>query len=219
MVIRVIKALDLENMTDTAIIDSHKAEKNQLWIRILSSLFYTPGEAFDLYLNHEKIQPFSLYKTHIYFCLIAVIFRLFSIGLMSLVDPTIQPKTYLKGGLVSFLTYFACFLLFIQVDRLRASYCRDQQKVVKSILVISFLPVSASAVFQLIPGYIAYIFFSFAWLHSLYLAYISLRLYANFSKKDYLAFLLYIGIFFLVILLFLAIGVQLINYYAFFQSH
>ncbi|MEM7179420.1 MAG: hypothetical protein AAF518_00790 [Spirochaetota bacterium] len=115
-------------------------------------------------------------------------------------------KTLSDGVLTSFLIYFICFLAVVQLDQLRMTFRKNSiPNPYKNLLLLSFTPLSASSIFQLVPAPYSILFFGFAFIYSLYLSSLSLRLYAKFQKKDYLAFLLYSGIFILFLALLITI--------------
>ncbi|MDX1960007.1 MAG: hypothetical protein SFU98_15680 [Leptospiraceae bacterium] len=171
------------------------------YLRIVREILTSPIDCFDYYLNGTGITRFHLFFLHILLWVYAFLMKS-SQNLILLKSQEgflglDKPEKWNEGVLASVLVYPVFLVLVYLLDLVRRYY---QETILSSVTYrsdlpyLSFLPMSATSIFQIFPKPINYIFLTIGILYSFKVYYLSLRNLANYEKKDFLQMLLYFGI-------------------------
>ncbi|MCB1189435.1 MAG: hypothetical protein H7A23_02005 [Leptospiraceae bacterium] len=177
---------------------------------ILVQIFDSPEELFISYfLKGKEVSFKQLTFLHIMLWIFAPLFRLFhnltSIYVIPLVWRDYDPVKLTSGLLVSALIYPVFYVLILQIDVIRLYYRGSLQNYggnPRHLILLSFLPFSASFLFWILPFPLNTIFILFAFAYSIWLSYLSMRIASNYKPKQFMEFLLATCFYFLTIALF-----------------
>lgn len=172
-------------------------------IKLLANVFSSPKDAFEDYNKSQSISRGSLFRIHISLFLFAPIFKLLHNLFFTFVGSVYfgweAPPKLTEGlttataiyPLLLFLVYHFDILLL----RLKAGEASVNSIEERDLLLISFLPFSASSLFWIFPKPINFFLIVASFAYSLYLGKIALRTLFGFTGKQFLVFLSYILIF------------------------
>lgn len=172
-------------------------------IRLLSNVFASPKDAFEDYIKSQSFSRGNLFRIHFSLFLLAPIFKLLHNLFFTFVGSVHfgweAPPKLTEGlttataiyPLVLFLVYHFDILLL----RLRAGEASMNAVEERDLLLISFLPFSASSMFWIFPKPINFFLIVASLAYSFYLSKIALRTLFGFTGKQFLVFISYALIF------------------------
>ena len=169
-------------------------------IKLLSDIFTSPQDAFENYQRDSNFTRFDLIRIHISLFLWAPIFKLLHNLFFTFVAVkywNIEVPAKLTEGLTtsSFLYPAVLFLVYhfdILLLKLRAGDASMDAVEERDLLLISFLPFSASCLFWIFPKPINFFLILGSLGYSLYLSQLALRTLFGFTAKQFLVFLSYV---------------------------
>ena len=181
------------------ILNSHRPDSIDSRIQILSELFSAPHNAFEFYLNDEHAKKSDILRIHFSLWLIAPISKIVSNLTMSFIgsfttEGSFSQKIF-SGTVTSFIVYPVVLFIIVNLDALRVYYKkinRVENEVLPppDLLLLSFIPFSASSIFWILPVPLNFFFISIAFFYSIQLSFYSLQNVSNYGKKEFLNFIL-----------------------------
>jgi hypothetical protein len=165
--------------------------------KILRDIFISPVDAFDSFLNGGILSRVNLFFFHFIMWLYAPIMKLSLNGFLYLLheEASETPKPNLIDGLfLSFLVYPFLFSIGIILDIFRKYYKKFEffkDEPTQGIWILSFVPVSSSFVFWILPKPFNAIGVIISFFFSLKLYYSALLNLDNFKKVDFIRLIFY----------------------------
>lgn len=166
-------------------------------IQILSDIFSAPHNAFEFYLNDENAKKSDILKIHFSLWLLAPISKFLLNLFMSIIgigsaESSLTQKLF-SGLLSSFIIYPLVIFIISNLDSLRVYYKKinrveNETLPPPDLLLVSFIPFSASSIFWILPVPLNLFFLSIAFFYSIQLTFYSLQNVSNYEKKDFLNF-------------------------------
>lgn len=179
------------------ILNSHGSDSTDNRIQILSDIFSAPHNAFEFYLNDENAKRSDILKIHFSLWLLAPVSKFLLNLLMSILgnvsaEGSLSQKLF-SGLLSSFIIYPAVIFVIANLDSLRVYYKKinrveNETLFPPDLLLLSFIPFSASSIFWIFPVPINLFFLSVALFYSIQLVFYSLHNVSNYEKKEFLNF-------------------------------
>lgn len=169
-------------------------------IKLLSDIFSSPQDAFENYLYDPNFTRASLFRIHISLFLFAPIFKLFHnlffTYIASIYFGWDSPSKITEGLTTSFIIYPIILFLIHHLDilllKLKAGNASMDGIEERDILLISFIPFSASCMFWLFPKPINFFLILGACGYSFYLGQMALRTLFGFTGKQFVVFISYV---------------------------
>ncbi|XDD50095.1 hypothetical protein AB3N59_17290 [Leptospira sp. WS92.C1] len=186
---------------------------------ILQKVFQSPEIAFEIYQKSDGFGYGEIVRTHFLLWIFAPAFKLISnfiFSILSFVRSDDGEWTVFSGVLFSFLIYPVILFLIIQFDVFRvflkkADRTKGETLPPANILLLSFLPFSASSVFWILPSPFQAIFVAISFFLSCALSVRNLKKILNWNDKDVLIFFLSGSAYLLTGILFLTVIYNLIR--------
>ncbi len=179
--------------------NSQSRESADNRVQILSDLFSAPHNAFEFYLNDEHAKRSDILKIHFSLWLFAPISKLlFNLVIGFVGGSSIEGNFFQKifsGLIYSFAIYPATIFVIANLDSLRVYYKKinrveNETLPPPDLLLISFVPFSASSVFWILPTPVNLLFIAIAFFYSIQLSIYSLQNVSNYKKNDFISFAL-----------------------------
>lgn len=171
--------------------------KKEILQKILRDIFISPVDAFDSYLNGGIVTRGILFIFHGMMWFYAPIMKLSLNGFLFLLHDEASETTkpnLLDGLILSFLIYPLLFTIGGVLDSFRNYYKKYEffkEVPTKGIWNLSFLPVSSSFIFWILPKPLNAIGILVAFLFTLKIYYSALLNLDNFKKTDFIRLILY----------------------------
>lgn len=202
------KAPLVESKTNSEIRDSDPEYTNgesHPWVVLLGDIFYRPHSAFDSFQNTEVMGGKDLFRLHILLSFLAPLSKF----LHNLIKATYQyfwNRTPITGsdltsGLLGLWVFYVGLVLFVRFADVFRMYYKvwdrrtHWEPFPPWVLMVAFLPLTSSGVFFLLPVPLNILLFCVAGIYSLQLAFQALQNLDNWTGKDFVAYLLQVGIF------------------------
>ncbi|MBE7413178.1 MAG: hypothetical protein L6Q54_14015 [Leptospiraceae bacterium] len=175
-------------------------------LRILSDIFSAPHNAYEMYLNDETIGKSDLLRIHLTIWVFAPISKFLLNLILSFTDSSPMDFSFFQklfSGLpTSFIIYPLVIFVVVNLDSLRVYYkkvnrAQDETLPPPDLLLLSFVPFSASSIFWIFPVPLNLFFISIAFFYSIQLSFYSLQNVSDYGKREFLNFLLLSFIFLL----------------------
>jgi hypothetical protein len=174
-------------------------------LEILEDIFYRPHFAFESFINKHSLGGKDLLKLHITISLFAPIAKILHNLTKNIVQSLLYKSSFgisdlVSGALSVWLFFLGCILFIRFADIFRLYYKRWDRNINWDpsppwVLMIGFLPFTASGIFFLLPVPLNLLMIAISFVYSLHLSYQALQNLSNFDNKDFLSFLLQVGIF------------------------
>lgn len=165
--------------------------------KVLLEIFISPVDAFDFYLNGNLISKWNIFYFQLGMWFYAPIMKLALNGVLfiSLDESSESPKqSILDGVLLSFFIYPIFFAIGLLLDSFRKYYKKNefiQGEPTSGIGLLSFIPVSSSFVFWILPKPLNALGVTLSVIFSLHLYYSALLNLDNYTKLDFKRLILY----------------------------
>ncbi|EMY76705.1 hypothetical protein LEP1GSC060_3137 [Leptospira weilii serovar Ranarum str. ICFT] len=185
----------------------------------LQKVFQSPENAFDLYQKTEGFGYSEILRTHFLLWIFAPAVKLISnfiFSVLSFVRYDEGEWNLFSGVVFSFVMYPAVLFLVAQFDVFRifmkkADRTKGETLPPANILLVSFIPFSASSVFWILPSPLQAVFITISFFLSCVLSVRNLKKNLNWNDKEILIFFLSGSAYFLTGILFLTIVYNLIR--------
>ncbi|EMJ91935.1 hypothetical protein [Leptospira alstonii] len=185
----------------------------------LRKVFQSPENAFDLYQKTEGFGYSEILKTHFLLWIFAPAAKLISnfvFSILSFVRYEEGDWNLFSGVVFSFAMYPAVLFLVAQFDVFRifmkkADRTKGETLPPANILLVSFIPFSASSMFWILPSPLQAVFIAISFFLSCALSVRNLKKILNWNDKEILIFFLSGSAYFLTGILFLTIVYNLIR--------
>jgi hypothetical protein len=172
---------------------------------MVEDVFFRPHFAFESFVNQELIGGRDIWKIHLILSLLAplslIVQNVFKsiLGFFLHKDPVLF-MDFFAGSLKSWAFFIVMIVMVRFADLFRVYYIYwDRSKSwdppTPWLLMISFLPFTASGIFFFFPIPINFLFVGIAFLYSLHLAYQAMQNISGYSNKDFLSYILQFMIF------------------------
>ncbi|EMS84905.1 hypothetical protein [Leptospira noguchii] len=186
---------------------------------LLQKVFKFPEDAFDLYQKTEGFGYFEILRTHFLLWVLAPTAKILSnffFSILSFIRYEEGEWSLFSGVLFSFVMYPAVLFLVIQFDVFRVfikKVDRTKGEILPpaNILLISFIPFSASSIFWILPSPLQAVLISTSFFLSCALSVRSLKKKLSWDNKEILIFFLSGSAYFLTGMLFLTVIYNLIR--------
>ncbi|MDV6236106.1 hypothetical protein CH379_010775 [Leptospira ellisii] len=186
---------------------------------LLQRVFQSPESAFELYQKTDGFGYGEILKTHFLLWLIAPTAKLVSnliLSVLSFVRFDDGEWTIFSGIIFSFAIYPAILFVVVQLDVFRvfqkkADRTKGEALPPANILLLSFLPFSASSLFWILPSPFQAVFVAISFFLSCALSVRSLKRILNWNDKEILIFFLSGSAYLLTGVLFLTVFYNLIR--------
>ncbi|WP_061223072.1 hypothetical protein [Leptospira weilii] len=186
---------------------------------LLQEVFQSPENAFDLYQKAEGFGYFEILRTHFLLWILAPATKIISnliFSIFSFVRYEEGEWNLFSGVVFSFVIYPAVLFLVVQLDVFRifmkkTDRSKGETLPPANILLVSFIPFSASSVFWILPSPLQAVFISISFIFSCALSVRSLKKILNWNNKDILIFFLSGSAYFLTGILFLTVVYNLVR--------
>jgi hypothetical protein len=165
--------------------------------KILLEIFISPVDAFDFFLNGNIISKWNIFYFQLVMWFYAPIMKLILNGflLFSLGEPSDSPKQFILDGLLlSFFVYPFFFVIGLLLDSFRKYYKKNefiQGEPTNGLGLLSFMPISTSFVFWILPKPLNALGITLSILFSFHLYYSALLNLDNYTKLDLKRLILY----------------------------
>ncbi len=165
--------------------------------KILRDIFISPVDAFDSFLNGGVVSRWNLFLFHGVMWFYAPVMKLSLNAILFFLheEASESPKPNLADGLIlSFFIYPFLFILGGVLDAFRNYYKKYEffkEDPIQGIWNLSFVPVSSSFIFWILPKPFNAIGILIAFIFSLKLYYSALLNLDNFKKTDVIRLILY----------------------------
>ncbi|MCE9499241.1 MAG: hypothetical protein K8R21_01830 [Leptospira sp.] len=188
--------------------------------QLVVDIFFAPHEAFEEYLSTETVGRRELLTLHFLLWMIAPLFKIVSNLIILLFNTFVQDPNYqgkiFSGVLSSFLIYPAVIFIVSILDILRVYYRKinrveNETLPAHGILLIAFLPFSASSIFWIFPPPVNFIFILISLIYSLQLSHFALENISGYDKKQFMFFGLISLIFLLSGAVFISAGLNILR--------
>jgi hypothetical protein len=172
---------------------------------MVEDVFFRPHFAFESFVNQELIGGRDIWKIHLLLSLLApialVVQNVFKslIGFFLNKDPILVME-FFSGSFKAWVFFVSMIVLVRFADLFRVYYiywdrAKSWDPPTPWLLMISFLPFTASGIFFLFPVPINFLFVGIAFLYSLHLAYQAMQNISGYTNKDFLSYILQFMIF------------------------
>ncbi|WP_078128531.1 hypothetical protein [Leptospira alexanderi] len=196
-----------------------KQDFSEVRTLLLQEVFQSPENAFNLYQKAGGFGYFEILRTHFLLWILAPTTKIISnlvFSILSFVRYDEGEWNLFSGVVFSFVIYPAVLFLVAQLDVFRifmkkADRSKGEMPPPANILLVSFIPFSASSVFWILPSPLQAIFISISFIFSCALSVRSLKKILNWNDKDILIFFLSGSAYFLTGILFLTIVYNLVR--------
>lgn len=174
-------------------------------ILFLKTIFTSPKDAMDMYLNNPEITRSRIYLIILYLFTFIAGSKIIYNFIASVILPNPEAANDILVDIhIPFIAYTLVFGLVIVLDSLRISY-EERAKIIESpipdLLPIAFIPFFSTSIFWLLPPPYLYVFPLIGFLYSTYLGLSFLKIYSKFTFREYIKYLLFVGVFFLILAL------------------
>ena len=165
--------------------------------KVLLEIFISPVDAFDFYLNGNIISKWNIFYFQLGMWFYAPIMKLALNGVLfiSLDESSESPKQpILEGVLLSFFIYPIFFSIGLLLDSFRKYYKKNEfihGEPTSGIGLLSFIPVSSSFVFWILPKPLNALGVTLSVIFSMHLYYSALLNLDNYTKLDFKRLILY----------------------------
>lgn len=172
-------------------------------ILLLSDIFSSPQDAFENYQKSSHFSRFDLIRIHLFLFLWAPIFKFLHNLFFTFVGNKYwnweAPNKLTDGLTTSFVIYPVVLFLVYHFDilllKLKAGDAPLEAIAERDLLLISFVPFSASCLFWILPKPINFFLILGSFGYSFYLSQLALRTLFGFTAKQLLIFSSYVLIF------------------------
>ncbi|WP_078123949.1 hypothetical protein [Leptospira alexanderi] len=196
-----------------------KQDFSEVRTLLLQEVFQSPENAFNLYQKAGGFGYFEILRTHFLLWILAPTTKIISnlvFSILSFVRYDEGEWNLFSGVVFSFVIYPAVLFLIAQLDVFRifmkkADRSKGEMLPPANILLVSFIPFSASSVFWILPSPLQAVFISISFIFSCALSVRSLKKILNWNNKDILIFFLSGSAYFLTGTLFLTIVYNLVR--------
>lgn len=186
---------------------------------LLQEVFQSPENAFNVYQKAGGFGYFEILRTHFLLWILAPATKIISnlvFSILSFIRYEEGEWNPFSGVVFSFAMYPAVLFLVAQLDVFRifmkkTDRSKGEALPPANILLVSFIPFSASSVFWILPSPFQAIFISVSFIFSCALSIRSLKKILNWNDKDILIFFLSGSAYFLTGTLFLTIVYNLVR--------
>ncbi|MCG6169559.1 hypothetical protein LFX25_17100 [Leptospira sp. FAT2] len=186
---------------------------------LLQKVFQSPESAYELYQKTDGFGYSEILRTHFLLWILAPAAKLISnivFSLLSFVRYDEGEWSLFSGVVFSFAIYPAVLFLVAQFDVFRifmkkADRTKGETLPPANILLVSFLPFSASSVFWILPSPMQAVFLAISFFLSCVLSVRSLKKILGWNDKEILIFFLSGSAYLLTGLLFLTVVYNLIR--------
>ncbi|ALO28047.1 MULTISPECIES: hypothetical protein [Leptospira] len=186
---------------------------------LLQEVFQSPENAFNVYQKAGGFGYFEILRTHFLLWILAPATKIISnlvFSILSFIRYEEGEWNPFSGVVFSFAMYPAVLFLVAQLDVFRifmkkTDRSKGEALPPANILLVSFIPFSASSVFWILPSPFQAIFISVSFIFSCALSVRSLKKILNWNDKDILIFFLSGSAYFLTGTLFLTIVYNLVR--------
>lgn len=186
---------------------------------LLQEVFQSPENAFNVYQKAGGFGYFEILRTHFLLWILAPATKIISnlvFSILSFIRYEEGEWNPFSGVVFSFAMYPAVLFLVAQLDVFRifmkkTDRSKEEALPPANILLVSFIPFSASSVFCILPSPFQAIFISVSFIFSCALSVRSLKKILNWNDKDILIFFLSGSAYFLTGTLFLTIVYNLVR--------
>ncbi|EMO65177.1 hypothetical protein [Leptospira borgpetersenii] len=186
---------------------------------LLQEVFQSPENAFNVYQKAGGFGYFEILRTHFLLWILAPATKIISnlvFSILSFVRYEEGEWNPFSGVVFSFAMYPAVLFLVAQLDVFRifmkkTDRSKGEALPPANILLVSFIPFSASSVFWILPSPFQAIFISVSFIFSCALSVRSLKKILNWNDKDILIFFLSGSAYFLTGTLFLTVVYNLVR--------
>ncbi|WP_061209471.1 hypothetical protein [Leptospira borgpetersenii] len=186
---------------------------------LLQEVFQSPENAFNVYQKAGSFGYFEILRTHFLLWILAPATKIISnlvFSILSFIRYEEGEWNPFSGVVFSFAMYPAVLFLVAQLDVFRifmkkTDRSKGEALPPANILLVSFIPFSASSVFWILPSPFQAIFISVSFIFSCALSVRSLKKILNWNDKDILIFFLSGSAYFLTGTLFLTIVYNLVR--------
>ncbi|ABJ77294.1 hypothetical protein [Leptospira borgpetersenii] len=186
---------------------------------LLQEVFQSPENAFNVYQKAGGFGYFEILRTHFLLWILAPATKIISnlvFSILSFVRYEEGERNPFSGVVFSFAMYPAVLFLVAQLDVFRifmkkTDRSKGEALPPANILLVSFIPFSASSVFWILPSPFQAIFISVSFIFSCALSVRSLKKILNWNDKDILIFFLSGSAYFLTGTLFLTVVYNLVR--------
>lgn len=169
-------------------------------LKLLTDIFASPQDAFENYQRDSNFTRFDLIRIHVSLFLWAPIFKLLHNLFFTFVAVKYwnweTPAKLTEGLTTSSLIYPVVIFLVYHFDilllKLKAGDAPFEAIAERDLLLISFLPFSASCLFWVFPKPINFFLILASLGYSLYLSQLALRTLFGFTAKQFIVFTSYI---------------------------
>jgi hypothetical protein len=168
-------------------------------IKLLTDVFSSPQDAFEGYIRDPNFSRASIFRIHISLFLFAPIFKLIHNLFFTFVASRYfgleAPAKLTEGLTTSFVIYPTILFLIYHLDilllKLKVGEASMDAIEERDLLLISFIPLSASCMFWLFPKPFNFFLILGAVFYSFYLSKMALRTLLGFTGKQFLVFISY----------------------------
>ncbi|EQA60516.1 hypothetical protein [Leptospira alexanderi] len=196
-----------------------KQDFSEVRTLLLQEVFQSPENAFNLYQKAGGFGYFEILRTHFLLWILAPTTKIISnlvFSILSFVRYDEGEWNLFSGVVFSFVIYPAVLFLIAQLDVFRifmkkADRSKGEMLPPANILLVSFIPFSASSVFWILPSPLQAFFISISFIFSCALSVRSLKKILNWNDKDILIFFLSGSAYFLTGTLFLTVVYNLVR--------
>lgn len=165
---------------------------------LLQEVFQSPENAFNVYQKAGSFGYFEILRTHFLLWILAPATKIISnlvFSILSFIRYEEGEWNPFSGVVFSFAMYPAVLFLVAQLDVFRifmkkTDRSKGEALPPANILLVSFIPFSASSVFWILPSPFQAIFISVSFIFSCALSVRSLKKILNWNDKDILIFFL-----------------------------
>ncbi|AXR60092.1 hypothetical protein [Leptospira mayottensis] len=180
---------------------------------LLQEVFQSPENAFNLYQKAGGFGYFEILRTHFLLWILAPTTKIISnlvFSILSFVRYDEGEWNLFSGVVFSFIMYPTILFLVAQLDIFRifmkkTDRSKGEMLPPANILLVSFIPFSASSIFWILPSPLQAVFISISFIFSCTLSIRSLKKVLNWNDKDILIFFLSGSAYFLTGTLFLTV--------------
>ncbi|EKR62752.1 MULTISPECIES: hypothetical protein [Leptospira] len=196
-----------------------KQDFSEVRTLLLQEVFQSPENAFNLYQKTGGFGHFEILRTHFLLWILAPATKIISnlvFSIFSFVRYEEGEWNLFSGVVFSFVIYPAVLFLVAQLDVFRifmkkADRSKGEILPPANILLVSFIPFSASSLFWILPSPLQAVFISISFIFSCVLSVRSLKKILNWNDKDILIFFLSGSAYFLTGTLFLTVVYNIVR--------
>lgn len=169
-------------------------------IKLLTEIFASPNDAYVSYIKNQNFSRLSLFRIHLFLFILAPVFKLLHNLFFTFVGsihfgweaPAKMTDGLMTATAIYPLVLFLVYHFDILLLRLRTGNASMSAIEERDILLISFLPYSASAIFWIFPKPFNFFLILSSLLYCFYLSKISLESLFGFTTKQFIVFISYV---------------------------